>query len=156
MKKLLTWVGIGAGLFIAYPLVVRYMRSSEARDKISEQNSIRKELEALAKDPVAQSHASDEIIGNHPDGDIIQSVASNLPALFGLKPVWWDITTWFPKPESAYFQIGRVTDYYNGQVPDELIADYALKSANSNSLNGNLQEDCQKYLNNEDFNKLIF
>lgn len=130
-------MGVILAILMGYPLLVRWMRSSEARDKIAEANAQNLELEAINKNPQLQLEALNEITTNTAIHDAAFSVYHHL----GFKYPWWDVRSWSENDELAYLAITEVS---NGSVPNALVQCYHLISSGRS-----LRSDCEQVLDAE-------
>lgn len=155
VKKTLMWAGGILGAFIAYPLLVRYMRSSEARDKLAEKQAENDLIKVINADPETQREALNAITSGVANGAKIQQTAKQLKSYFGVGATVWDFSYWVPEKIGSYKALKEVSpEGEDGKyhVPLELSQCYALICDNKRTL----VDDCDDVLFYWDFNDFVF
>ena len=136
---------IFAGGILLYPMIVKYMRSTEANDKIAETEANKAELEAINAHPDTQASALMAITTN----TTIHQVALDVFHGLGFAYSWWNPRSWSENDKVVFLAIQGVT--VGGKVPNTLVQCYYVVTSGRN-----LRNDCLQSLDDVYFKQLRF
>lgn len=141
------WIVI-LGLIFATPVILRYLKDSQVKNEINDQEEQIKLNQSANLSPISQQSGLNKITTNMFLQNMARSLAHNLGTLYQSKPHWWSILDprgWTENDKAVYDDLKQLTN--SGQI--RLVSEcYFFLTAK------NLKEDVRTLLDTELFSKL--